>query len=71
MDRLKLEEDLMSVGAIEDELETLLYKVGDSPVEPTLDDQMNVIIGIIYLHKVRYERLYNTFNEMVEQGKIL
>ena len=71
MDRFELEEQLMECASVQEELETILYKVGDSPKPPTEDELQNMLIGIIELCKVRHERAFNTFETLVKDGKIL
>ena len=70
MDRFDLEEAITDVFTNNEELETLLYRIGDSPVTPSEDEIMNIIIGIIALNKVRYEKLWNTFEALVANGMI-
>lgn len=70
MDRFDLEEAITDVFTNNEELETLLYRIGDSPVAPSEDELMNIIIGIIALNKVRYEKLWNTFEALVANGMI-
>lgn len=70
MNRFDLEEAITDVFTNNEELETLLYRVGDSPVRPSEDEIMNIIIGIIALNKVRYEKLWNTFEALVANGMI-
>jgi hypothetical protein len=50
------------------ELETILYKVGDAPAQPTEDELMNMLIGVIDLHKVRYEKMWASWNEFQKQN---
>ena len=69
-DRFDLEEAITNVFNINDELELLMYRIGDSPVSPTEDELMNMLIGIIELNKVRYEKLWNTFSALIEKGVI-
>ena len=69
-DRFDLEEAISDVFTNNEELETLLYRIGDSPVAPTEDEVMNIIIGIIALNKVRYEKLWNTFEALISNGVI-
>ena len=69
-DRFDLEEAISEVFTTNEELETILYRVGDSPVTPTEDELMNMLIGIIDLNKVRYEKLWNTFEALVSNGVI-
>jgi len=70
MDRFDLEEAISDVFTNNEELETLLYRIGDSPVSPTEDEILNILIGIIALNKVRYEKLWNTFETLLANGTI-
>ena len=63
----QFESDMCDMYQLKDELETVLYKVGDSPVEPTEDQLMNMLIGMIELHKVRYEKMWKSWNELNKQ----
>ena len=69
-DRFDLEEAISEVFTTNEELETLLYRIGDSPVTPTEDEILNIIIGIMELNKVRYEKLWNTFEALIANGVI-
>ena len=71
MDRFELEEHLGDCASIQEELEAILYKVGDSPNPPTEDELANMLIGVIELSKVRHERAFNTCETLVKGGKIL
>ena len=70
MDRFDLEEAISEVFTANDELETLIYRVGDSPVTPSEEEILNMLIGIKELNKVRYEKLWNTFEALVKDGTI-
>ena len=52
----QFESDMSDTYNIFNELETILYKVGDAPTQPTEDELMNMLIGVMDLHKVRYEK---------------
>ena len=71
MDRFELEEQLTECASVQEELETILYKVGDSPKRPTEDELMNMLIGVIELCKVRHERAFTTFETLVKEKKIV
>ena len=71
MNRFTLEEQLGDCASIQEELEAILYKVGDSPKPPTEDELMNMLTGVIELSKVRHERVFDTFATLVKDGKIL
>ena len=70
MDRFDLEERISDMCNIESELETLIYKIGDSPESPSEDEILNLLIGIVSLHRVRYERLWSTFEQLIETNVI-
>mgnify|MGYP001253220190 FL=1 len=64
----QFESDMSDTYNIFNELETILYKVGDAPSQPTEDQLMNMLIGVIDLHKVRYEKMWASWNEYVKQN---
>ena len=64
-DRFELEEAITDLFSINEELEILLYKIGDSPITPTEDEIQNMVIGIKELNKVRFERVTNGFESLV------
>ncbi len=66
----KFESSMASLSELNDELETLLYSVGDAPVPPTEDELMNMIIGIQALHKVRYSRMWADWNMFCKINKV-
>ena len=68
--RFDLEEAITDVFTSNEELDTLLYRIGDSPVTPSEDEVVNILIGIITLNKVRYEKLWNTFEALLANGVI-
>ena len=53
MNRFDLEEKIQAIDSIEQELQLLLYSIGDSPRQATEDELMNMVIGIQKLHKKR------------------
>ena len=65
-DYIDLETEIMSVGQIEADLESLLYKVMDSPDVPSEDEVGNLLIGMIALHRVRFEKMFKVFEECVK-----
>ena len=69
-DRFDLEQAISDVFTSNEELETLMYRIGDSPVTPSEDELLNMLIGIIELNKVRYEKLWNTFEALIANGVI-
>ena len=45
-----------------------MYKVGDAPTNYTEDELMNMLIGVIDLQKVRYEKMWASWNEFQKQN---
>ena len=64
----QFESDMSDTYNIFNDLETILYKVGDAPTQPTEDQLMNMLIGVIDLHKVRYEKMWESWNEFQKQN---
>jgi hypothetical protein len=64
----QFESDMSDTYNIFNELETILYKVGDAPTQPTEDQLMNMLIGVIDLHKVRYEKMWASWDEFQKQN---
>ena len=63
------EEDMAQINTIVDELEVLMYKIGDCEIRPTEDQLLNMIIGIIELHRVRYEKMLSSWYRDTKQCK--
>jgi|TARA_R110002167_G_scaffold274341_1_gene480426 hypothetical protein len=70
MNRFNLEDAISKMFNTDEELEILLYKIGDSPVPLTEDETLNIIIGIRELNKVRWERLWDSFEDGIKNGTI-
>jgi hypothetical protein len=70
MNRFDLEEKIQQIDSIEQELQLLLYSIGDSPTRSSEDELMNMVIGMQQLHKKRYEQLWNCFEDLVKDGTI-
>ena len=64
----QFESDMSDTYNIFNELETILYKIGDAPTEPTEDQLMNMLIGVIDLHKTRYEKMWASWEDFKKQN---
>ena len=69
-DYIDLETEIMNVGQIEGDLETLLYKVMDDPNPPSEDELSNLIIGMIAMHKVRFSKMFTVFEDCVKKKEL-
>ena len=65
---MDLEEAIKGMCITNDDLETLLYKIGDSPTPPTEDELLNMLIGILDMNKVRYEKMWNALQQSKKEG---
>ena len=64
----QFESDMSDTYNIFNELETILYKIGDAPIQPTEDQLMNMLIGVIDLQKTRYEKMWATWEDFKKQN---
>lgn len=69
-DRFDLEERISRLLDISENIEDIIYMVGDSPNKPTEDDLLNALIGLKSTLDIRYERMWNTFEELIKNGQI-
>jgi len=69
-DYIDLETEIMNVGQIEVDLESLLYKVMDDPSPPSEDELGNLIIGMIAMHRVRFNKMFAVFEDCVKNKKL-
>ena len=69
-DYIELESEMMKVGQIEVDLESLLHKVMDDPNPPTEDELVNLIIGMMSMHRIRFDKMFATFEECVKNKKL-
>jgi len=70
MNRFDLEDAISRMLDIDNELEDIIYKVGDSPDRPSEDDILNLLIGVKSLNQARYDRLWNIFEQLIKNETI-
>ena len=64
---MEFEKAMGDMSDVDDELDILLYAVGDSRVRPTDDQIMNMIIGIKEMQKFRYLQLQDGYENLIRQ----
>lgn len=69
-DRFELEEHITRLDAVSEELETILSAVCDAPTPLTQDQISNMLIGVIELHKQRYERMWCCFERCIKSNHL-
>lgn len=69
-DRFDLEEAMGEMLATQNDIETLIYGIGDSPTPYTEDQILNVLIGMKELNETRYHKMWHIFEQLIENKKI-
>lgn len=69
-DRYDLEEAMGEMLATQNDIETLLYAIGDSPTKYSEDEILNVLIGIKQLNEIRYQKMWQIFEELIKNKTI-
>ena len=67
-DRFKLEECITSLSQISEDIEAMMHKEFDTKEGLTEDQKMNIIIGMMELHKIRYDATWECMEELIKQG---
>ena len=65
--RFTLEDQLMECWGIVDDLD-MVYST--EALYQDQDRMMNVLLGMQELYKIRFQRLFETFEHLVHEGKI-
>tara|TARA_B100000085_G_C18542691_1_gene512601 strand:- start:560 stop:775 length:216 start_codon:yes stop_codon:yes gene_type:complete len=70
MNRFDLEESISDLHQISEDIETIIYAIGDSPTKHTEDQLLNMLIGMKQLHDTRHERTMFLLNQLIKQERI-
>jgi len=54
----KLEEAISNLNNIQDDIDAVIYAIGDSPKQYTDDELLNMLIGMSQLHQTWYDNLW-------------
>jgi hypothetical protein len=63
----KLKKAINEIYNIKDDLETILYAVGDSPIRPTEDQLMNMLIGALDKLKFKHQKLLQEYDSISDE----
>ena len=66
-DRFTLEEKITKILDIEDLIEDLIFKIGDSTSPASEDDILNALIGIKFTLNTRHEQTWSVFEDLVKR----
>ena len=67
--RFDLEQEIMNCWHVVDDISMLTKRYLDGP-QMTEDEVANVLIGIESIYKMRFESLFNTFEDLVTDKSI-
>ena len=67
LDRFTLEDQIMQCWGVTDDIE-MVYHTED--LYQDQDRMMNTLLGMQELYKIRFQRLFDTFEHLVHEGKI-
>lgn len=63
----KLKKAINEIYNIKDDLQTILYAVGDSPIRPTEDQLMNMLIGALDKLEFKYQKLSQEYDSISDE----
>lgn len=69
MDRFDLEQNIMKCWNITDDIDLVYKNVMESDMSN--DDIANALLGLKTLYDMRFEELFNNFETMIHERKIL
>ena len=67
IDRFTLEDQIMQCWGVTDDIEMIYHT---EALYENQDRMQNVLLGMQELYRMRFERLFDTFEKMVHEGKI-
>ena len=70
IDRFELEDRISSMLSIGDNIDDLIYLIGDAKERPTEDEMLNALIGMKSSLDIKYKRLWSTFEQLIQDGTI-
>ena len=68
--RFDLEEAMGEMQQLPSDISTIIYAIGDSPINHTEDEILNMLIGIKQLHETRYQKMWHIFEELIKNKVI-
>ena len=69
-DRFKLEECITSLYQVNEDTSAMMHKEFDTKESLTEDQKVNIIIGMMELHKIRCDAAWECMEELIKQGHL-
>lgn len=70
MDRFDLEQNIMKCWNVTDDIYLLYENVMDRAPEMTTDEIANALLGMHQLYEMKFEKLFNNFEKLIQEKKI-
>ena len=70
-DRFDLEQGILKCWNVTDDIDMVYRKVMDNPDELNVDEISNLLLGIKSLYDLKFDELFNTFEQLTHDKKIL
>ena len=70
MNRFDLEEAMSQLHGVGDDIDIVLHSYMDARIRPTEDEIANMLIGIKALHNARYQKMWQIFEELIQNKTI-
>lgn len=64
----KLEQAMGNMSNIQDDIDALIYAIGDAPRKYTEDELLNMLIGMSQLHKTRYDAMWQEYKNFTKKS---
>ena len=71
MNRFELEDAMSNLHQIGEDIETIIYAIGDSSIKHTEDELLNMLIGMKQLNETRYQKMWSIFEQLIKEKKII
>lgn len=71
VDRFDLEQQILKCWNVTDDIDLLYRNLLDGPAEMDVDEMSNALLGIKTLYEMKFNELFNTFEKLVHEKKII
>jgi hypothetical protein len=66
----KLEEAMGNMSNIQENIDILMYAIGDAPRQYTEDELLNMLIGMSQLHQTLYDKLWVEYQNFKQEHRV-
>ena len=65
----KLEEAMGNLNNVQDDIDAVIYAIGDSPQQYTEDELLNMLMGMSQLHQTWYDKLWVEYENFKRENR--